>query len=81
METTELADNADRNWLVIYMNGPDIESADAWGPGRHGVGSNYFHYFRDPWNGMAEYFHDMDYIPESFKWEAKEWTKKDGMFL
>ncbi len=31
----------------------------AWGPGRHGVGSNYFHYFRDPWNGMAEYFHDI----------------------
>jgi catechol-2,3-dioxygenase len=53
----------------------------AWGPGRHGVGSNYFHYFRDPWNGMAEYFHDMDFIPESFAWEAKEWTKKDGMFL
>jgi catechol-2,3-dioxygenase len=53
----------------------------AWGPGRHGVGSNYFHYFRDPWNGMAEYFHDIDYIPESYHWEAQEWTKKDGMFL
>lgn len=53
----------------------------AWGPGRHGVGSNYFHYFRDPWNGMAEYFHDMDFIPESFSWEAQDWTKKEGMFL
>lgn len=53
----------------------------AWGPGRHGVGSNYFHYFRDPWNGMAEYFHDMDYIPEKAAWEPKDWTKKDGMFL
>lgn len=53
----------------------------AWGPGRHGVGSNYFHYFRDPWNGMCEYFHDMDFVPASFEWEAKEWTKKDGMFL
>jgi len=53
----------------------------AWGPGRHGVGSNYFHYFRDPWNGMTEYFHDMDYIPEEAAWEAEEWTKKDGMFL
>ncbi|RXR27697.1 VOC family protein [Sphingobium fluviale] len=52
-----------------------------WGPGRHGVGSNYFHYFRDPWNGMAEYFHDIDYIPEQAMWEAQEWTKKDGMFL
>ncbi len=53
----------------------------AWGPGRHGVGSNYFHYFRDPWNGMAEYFHDMDYIPEQATWEPKEWTKPAGMFL
>ena len=53
----------------------------AWGPGRHGVGSNYFHYFRDPWNGMAEYFHDMDYIPEKAAWEPQEWTKQNGMFL
>lgn len=53
----------------------------AWGPGRHGVGSNYFHYFRDPWNGMAEYFHDIDYIPEKAAWEPKEWTKQNGMFL
>jgi catechol-2,3-dioxygenase len=53
----------------------------AWGPGRHGVGSNYFHYFRDPWNGMAEYFHDMDYIPEKAAWEPQEWTKPAGMFL
>lgn len=53
----------------------------AWGPGRHGVGSNYFHYFRDPWNGMAEYFHDIDYIPEKAAWEPQEWTKPAGMFL
>lgn len=53
----------------------------AWGPGRHGVGSNYFHYFRDPWNGLAEYFFDIDVIPDDFPWEAKDWTKKDGMFL
>lgn len=53
----------------------------AWGPGRHAIGSNYFHYFRDPWNGMAEYFYDIDYIPDAFEWTPKEWTKKDGMFL
>jgi catechol 2,3-dioxygenase-like lactoylglutathione lyase family enzyme len=53
----------------------------AWGPGRHGVGSNYFHYFRDPWNGMAEYFCDMDYIPGQSAWEPREWTKQNGMFL
>lgn len=53
----------------------------AWGPGRHGVGSNYFHYFRDPWKGMCEYFHDMDSIPGELDWEPQDWTKKDGMFL
>jgi len=73
---------------------PDIDSSEvaaarlfakgyrhAWGPGRHGVGSNYFHYFRDPWNGMCEYFYDMDFIPEKSAWQAKEWTKPAGMFL
>jgi catechol 2,3-dioxygenase-like lactoylglutathione lyase family enzyme len=53
----------------------------AWGPGRHGVGSNYFHYFRDPWNGMAEYYCDMDYITKDVVWKAVDWTKKEGMFL
>lgn len=53
----------------------------AWGPGRHAIGSNYFHYFRDPWNGMAEYFFDIDYIPQNSDWKSEDWTKKDGMFL
>jgi catechol 2,3-dioxygenase-like lactoylglutathione lyase family enzyme len=53
----------------------------AWGPGRHAIGSNYFHYFRDPWNGLAEYFFDIDHIPAAFEWASEEWTKKDGMFL
>ena len=52
-----------------------------WGPGRHGVGSNYFHYFRDPWNGMAEYFFDIDYITADCEWEVEDWTKQNGMFL
>lgn len=53
----------------------------AWGPGRHGVGSNYFHYFRDPWNSMAEYFCDMDYVTKDNVWMPVDWTKKEGMFL
>ena len=53
----------------------------AWGPGRHAIGSNYFHYFRDPWNGMAEYFYDIDFVSKDLEWAPKEWTKKDGMFL
>src|SRR5690606_2160133 len=37
---------------------------DAFGLGRHVGGSNYFHYVRDPWNSLAEYFWDIDVIPE-----------------
>ncbi|MFS8977888.1 VOC family protein [Cupriavidus necator] len=36
----------------------------AFGPGRHVGGSNYFHYIRDPWNSLVEYFWDIDIIPE-----------------
>ncbi len=45
-----------------------------WGIGRHGPGSNCFSYIRDPWNGMAEYFSDMDYIPAGSDWRAEVWT-------
>lgn len=37
---------------------------DGFGLGRHVGGSNYFHYVRDPWNSLAEYFWDIDVIPE-----------------
>lgn len=42
---------------------------DAFGLGRHGPGSNYFHYIRDPWNSMVEYFWDIDVIPEGTDWK------------
>lgn len=37
---------------------------DGFGLGRHVGGSNYFHYIRDPWNSLAEYFWDIDVIGE-----------------
>ncbi|SEI17779.1 VOC family protein [Paraburkholderia hospita] len=37
---------------------------DVFGLGRHVGGSNYFHYIRDPWNSLVEYFWDIDIIPE-----------------
>jgi catechol 2,3-dioxygenase-like lactoylglutathione lyase family enzyme len=52
-----------------------------WGTGRHTVGSNLFHYFRDPWGTLAEYFYDIDYIPEGGAWEARSWSKEQGLFL
>ena len=43
---------------------------DAFGPGRHVGGSNYFHYIRDPWNSLIEYFWDIDVIPE----DDRDWV-------
>lgn len=53
----------------------------AWGLGRHVIGSNFFHYMRDPWNGLAEYFWDIDYVPDAMPWDAKDWGPEDGFFL
>jgi catechol 2,3-dioxygenase-like lactoylglutathione lyase family enzyme len=46
---------------------------DGFGLGRHVGGSNYFHYIRDPWNSLAEYFWDIDVIPEN----DENWTPMD----
>jgi catechol 2,3-dioxygenase-like lactoylglutathione lyase family enzyme len=44
---------------------------DAWGPGRHIYGSNYFHYVRDPWMSLNEFYWDIDFIPENAAWEVE----------
>jgi catechol 2,3-dioxygenase-like lactoylglutathione lyase family enzyme len=51
---------------------------DGFGLGRHVGGSNYFHYIRDPWNSLVEYFWDIDVIPEDDSgWEAMNVTPQD----
>lgn len=35
---------------------------DGFGPGRHALASNLFHYTRDPWGSWIEYYADMDQI-------------------
>ncbi len=42
-----------------------------WGLGRHVLGSNYFHYVRDPWGSYAEYSSDIDYIPVDHDWKIR----------
>lgn len=56
-----------------YQNG--------WGLGRHVIGSNYFHYVRDPWKGLIEFFSDIDYIPEGTQWSPKDWPEQDSLYL
>lgn len=52
-----------------------------WGFGRHVIGSNFFHYMRDPWDGLIEFFSDIDYIPEDCDWKAGEWDAEDSLVL
>ncbi|MBI1845376.1 MAG: VOC family protein [Candidatus Rokubacteria bacterium] len=51
-----------------------------WGLGRHVIGSNFFFYIRDPWGSFAEYFHDIDYIPEDCAWQARDFPEQDALY-
>jgi catechol 2,3-dioxygenase-like lactoylglutathione lyase family enzyme len=41
-----------------------------WGLGRHGIGSNYFWYLRDPAGNFAEYSSDLDVIADDEAWRV-----------
>ena len=53
---------------------------NGWGFGRHVIGSNFFHYMRDPWNSMAEYFCDIDRIPGDGSWKAKDYPLHESLY-
>ena len=53
---------------------------NGWGFGRHVIGSNFFHYIRDPWGSLAEYFCDIDYIPDHFDWKATDYPAADSLY-
>jgi catechol 2,3-dioxygenase-like lactoylglutathione lyase family enzyme len=55
--------------------------AAGWGLGRHVLGSNYFHYVRDPWGSYSEYSAGMDYIPRGASWQSTDSPPEDSMFL
>ena len=54
---------------------------DGWGFGRHVIGSNFFHYIRDPWDSLAEYFCDIDYIPADSNWKATNYPAEDSLYV
>ena len=58
---------------VAVANMLDKGRKHCWGFGRHVIGSNYFHYFRDPWGSLVEHFADIDFIDEDSDWEPKDW--------
>jgi catechol 2,3-dioxygenase-like lactoylglutathione lyase family enzyme len=55
-------------------------SRHAWGFGRHHVGSNFFWYFRDPAGHFAEYYSDLDVIPEDAAWTPQTWDGQAGLY-
>jgi hypothetical protein len=54
---------------------------DGWGLGRHVIGSNFFHYVRDPWQSLVEYFCDIDYIPETAEWKPTNYPPEDALYV
>lgn len=52
----------------------DAGFREEWGPGRHALGSNLFHYIRDPWGSWIEYYSDLDKIGPD--WVARDWHNK-----
>ena len=53
---------------------------NGWGFGRHVLGSNFFHYLRDPWMSLAEYFCDIDQIPADGSWRAEDHPAADALY-
>ncbi len=52
-----------------------------WGVGRHVLGSNYFHYVRDPWGSYEEYSSDIDYIPSDMDWPSDDHPPHDAFYV
>jgi catechol 2,3-dioxygenase-like lactoylglutathione lyase family enzyme len=51
-----------------------------WGLGRHFLGSNLFWYFRDPAGNFAEYYADLDQIPDDDVWLARTWEPEKSLY-
>jgi len=77
------------SWDVASLNevgrgGEQMRDAgytEGWGTGRHVLGSNYFHYVRDPWGSFAEYSADIDFVPAGHVWPAGDFPPEDSLYL
>ena len=52
-----------------------------WGLGRHVLGSNFFHYVRDPWGSYSEYSADIDYVPANCDWDSGDHPSQDSLYV
>jgi catechol 2,3-dioxygenase len=63
------------------MQMADKGFAAGWGLGRHVLGSNFFHYVRDPWGSYSEYSSDIDYIPVEQDWRSGDHPGEDSFYV
>jgi catechol 2,3-dioxygenase len=63
------------------MHMADSGFTAGWGLGRHVLGSNYFHYVRDPWGSYSEYSADIDFIPVDKDWETGDHPPEDSFYV
>jgi catechol 2,3-dioxygenase-like lactoylglutathione lyase family enzyme len=59
----------------------DAGYSRGWGLGRHVLGSNYFHYVRDPWGSHCEYSCDIDYIGADQDWQPGDHDAEDAFYV
>ena len=58
----------------------ELGFVEGWGLGRHVLGSNYFHYIRDPWNSYCEYSAGIDYVPADSVWPTGDFPPEDSFY-
>jgi len=63
---------------AMHMLGKGYDKG--WGLGRHVLGSNFFHYVRDPWGSYSEYSADIDYIPAACDWAGGDHEPEDSFY-
>lgn len=71
----EMAD-VDEIGLAAARLVADHPERSLWGPGRHGVGSNWFWYVRDPAGNYIEYYADMDVVEDAEAWKPHDWSDR-----
>ena len=54
---------------------------EGWGLGRFVLGSNYFHYVRDPWGSYSEYVSHTDWIPAGTDWPGQSHRAERAFYL
>jgi catechol 2,3-dioxygenase-like lactoylglutathione lyase family enzyme len=63
---------------AMHMLGKGYDKG--WGLGRHVLGSNLFHYVRDPWGSYSEYSADIDYVPADCDWKTGDHAPEDSFY-